>query len=364
MKITGEDDMVPINKVIDNDELFTIEEEIESSKKRNITKNSYENKKRFAKIQFENYQFNFNQPLTTSEIGKKSIKSKERNLKSRSKLSNINNHDYHKMSRADSSFKNFFIETKDDQIKNDRLSYTNNDNIKSSVFQSNENINQVKNLNTSYNNKYNNKISFTDQNNLEINKISFTEKNKNDSVFSISDDHNINKTTTNNNKFKKKNKDHEKFLPYKSIDCIFNKKNIWINLQSPEPDKITYDIWDQTKWYPLNFTKNDVINEKNREKSFIEVKHSSILSLKSGYNFREEIENHFRNYLINIEDIPAFYTFKDLIKPLGEENIARMRTIITQSLEQNISSFRSNMSLRTYFKKVDNLIKINYFKNF
>ena len=40
-------------------------------------------------------------------------------------------------------------------------------------------------------------------------------------------------------------------LPFQSIDLIFNHKNIWANLQNPDPAVIYYDIQDNTKWLPL-----------------------------------------------------------------------------------------------------------------
>lgn len=40
-------------------------------------------------------------------------------------------------------------------------------------------------------------------------------------------------------------------LPFQSIDLIFNHKNIWANLQNPDPAVIFYHIHDNTKWLPL-----------------------------------------------------------------------------------------------------------------
>lgn len=40
-------------------------------------------------------------------------------------------------------------------------------------------------------------------------------------------------------------------LPFGSIDVIFNHKNIWGNLQNPNPAVIWYHIHDNTKWIPL-----------------------------------------------------------------------------------------------------------------
>ena len=45
-------------------------------------------------------------------------------------------------------------------------------------------------------------------------------------------------------------KDEEK-LPFHTVDLIFNHKNVWANLQNPNPARIMYDIHDNTKWLPL-----------------------------------------------------------------------------------------------------------------
>ena len=40
-------------------------------------------------------------------------------------------------------------------------------------------------------------------------------------------------------------------LPYQQIDVIFNHKNVWANLQNPDPAKIHYHIHDIEAWLPL-----------------------------------------------------------------------------------------------------------------
>ena len=46
-------------------------------------------------------------------------------------------------------------------------------------------------------------------------------------------------------------KDEFTKLPFQSIDIIFNHKNVWANLQNPNPAVIFYHIHDETKWMPL-----------------------------------------------------------------------------------------------------------------
>jgi len=60
-------------------------------------------------------------------------------------------------------------------------------------------------------------------------------------------------------------------LPFQTIDIIFNHKNIWSNLQNPNPAAILYHIHDNTKWLPYVFEPlvkhpkiiEDEKNEKN-----------------------------------------------------------------------------------------------------
>ncbi|PHJ20394.1 c2 domain protein, partial [Cystoisospora suis] len=32
-------------------------------------------------------------------------------------------------------------------------------------------------------------------------------------------------------------------LPYRSLDLLFNNRNVWMNLQDPSPSKVWFDIW-------------------------------------------------------------------------------------------------------------------------
>ena len=52
-------------------------------------------------------------------------------------------------------------------------------------------------------------------------------------------------------------------LPWKSIEFIFNNKNLFANIQNEEPNKIYYDLNDKNRWKPLfkNFTTNEIWNK-------------------------------------------------------------------------------------------------------
>eukprot|EP00929_Paragymnodinium_shiwhaense_P037656 TRINITY_DN20020_c0_g1_i4.p1 TRINITY_DN20020_c0_g1~~TRINITY_DN20020_c0_g1_i4.p1 ORF type:complete len:2497 (+),score=567.91 TRINITY_DN20020_c0_g1_i4:1495-8985(+) len=43
----------------------------------------------------------------------------------------------------------------------------------------------------------------------------------------------------------------EPLLPYRTIEVVFNNKNIWANLQNSDPRHIFYDLWNPTYWHPF-----------------------------------------------------------------------------------------------------------------
>jgi len=134
-------------------------------------------------------------------------------------------------------------------------------------------------------------------------------------------------------------------LPYLTIDCIFNKQNTWINLQRQEdPLKIMYDIWDENLWYPLNYISNNT-EPDGRNKNEIE---------------KKEKDNN--KELINMDDIPAFFSFKDLIKPFTEEKLKTIQKNITEILKENIRALRKNDNKKTKFANVNFFSFFNFFK--
>ncbi|VWU49711.1 double C2-like domain-containing protein, putative, partial [Hepatocystis sp. ex Piliocolobus tephrosceles] len=47
-------------------------------------------------------------------------------------------------------------------------------------------------------------------------------------------------------------------LPYKTIDLIFNNKNIYVNLQDPNPLNIWYDYWNIEYWFPFSSVEYNI----------------------------------------------------------------------------------------------------------
>jgi len=329
-KIVNREDPNEINS------LFTIEEEIASSHQRVVSGRS--NEPRYPTLQNEKQKNDFHQTTQNSIETVSSLLNLE-NYSIRKNNSNTEPHfdnKFNQNSKIDNSIKYFFLEPSDTNKspeQNKIKDYIKTD-FKSSVMGTSSSNNHKEYSNTANHHKHN----FTRSETYKNDKSSLSEGSNKD--FDLS---NKNETS----EFKKinpKEKKHEKIkkeivIPYRSIDCIFNKKNIWINLQTQEPDKICYDIWDE--------------NSEHIKKS--------LPSNPGELHSRETIEKIFQNYLINIEDIPAFYTFKDLINPLSEDKITKMKSIIIESLEQNIRSLRSNMSLKTNFRKVICKLFIQFF---
>jgi hypothetical protein len=206
---------------------------------------------------------------------------------------------------------------------------------KSSLLKSKKNQNQNQNKDSisipkkSINNKYN-KTNSKHKSINELRNSSLSYENSKDKKISFINDKYSQSNSNNNNK--NNNKEIISQLPYLTIDCIFNKQNTWINLQNQEdPLKIMYDIWDKKLWYPLNYY-NDDESESDKKKENSE---------KSNYNT-----------LINMEDIPAFFSFKDLIKPFTEEKLKTIQKNINDILKDSIKSLRKLENKKTKFANV------------
>ncbi len=116
-------------------------------------------------------------------------------------------------------------------------------------------------------------------------------------------------------------------LPYKTIDVIFNKRNIWLNLQNHNPVGIIYDIYDQNRWFPL------ICRFDGDKKE------------------------------INHNDIPAFFSFKSFSPPFPEDDILQMKKNIIKSISNGFKLTRNQKNYSTTIKKVIIIILIyNYNK--
>jgi centrosomal protein CEP76 len=112
-------------------------------------------------------------------------------------------------------------------------------------------------------------------------------------------------------------------LPYKTIDVVFNKKNIWINLQNPDPVRIYYDLYNNKRWF-------------------------SVLKMKDAEN----------KELVWKNDIPTFYSFRNFASPYSEDEIEQMKKTISKAVMEAIRSTRLIKNFPTKFKRaVINMIK-------
>ena len=110
-------------------------------------------------------------------------------------------------------------------------------------------------------------------------------------------------------------------LPYRTIDVIFNKKNVFVNLQNPNPVGIFYDIYDVDKWYQF-------LRAKDEEQKEEEIKEEKIWK----------------------EDIPSFYSFKIFANPFTLEEIDKMKKNILFEFQKTIRSIRNQKGLNSFFK--------------
>lgn len=95
-------------------------------------------------------------------------------------------------------------------------------------------------------------------------------------------------------------------VPYRTIDIIFNNKNIFLNLQHFDPSRIIYDIYDHNLWYPF-------------------------------------VNKNFTAY-------PAFYTPPVLVPPLSLPQARRLHTALIKEMKIGISALRSGKNLGTSWK--------------
>jgi centrosomal protein CEP76 len=94
--------------------------------------------------------------------------------------------------------------------------------------------------------------------------------------------------------------------PYRTIDIIFNNKNIFMNLQHFDPTRLIYDIYDDTLWYPF-------------------------------------VKNNFKAY-------PAFYPPPIMVPPLSLAQSKKLHSSIIKEMKISISALRSGKNLGTSWK--------------
>jgi hypothetical protein len=109
-------------------------------------------------------------------------------------------------------------------------------------------------------------------------------------------------------------------LPYRTIEVIFNKKNIYVNKQHPNPVGICFDIYDKNKWL-------------------------AVLNKKDG-----------KSKIIHKSDIPHFYSFRNFVNPYPEDEILLIKKKILKSLSKSIREVRLQKNLPTNITKNKEII--------
>jgi hypothetical protein len=113
-------------------------------------------------------------------------------------------------------------------------------------------------------------------------------------------------------------------MPYRTIDVIYNKKNIFINKQNPNPAGIRFDLYDRDKWFSVLKIKEPAITDINQAK-------------------------------IWKQDIPAFYSFKNFLPYYSDEDIDQMKKNIISTVTNTIKIVRNQKNLNSFFKSVNNI---------
>jgi len=115
-------------------------------------------------------------------------------------------------------------------------------------------------------------------------------------------------------------------LPYRTIDVIFNKKNIFLNKQNPNPAGIYFDLYNRDKWWTAL---------KIRDQDSIQPNTESIWN----------------------QDIPAFYSFKNFLPNYTEDDIIGIKKSILSSVTHTIKVVRLQKNLNSFFKTVKYYLK-------
>ena len=125
-------------------------------------------------------------------------------------------------------------------------------------------------------------------------------------------------------------------LPYRTVDAIFNKKNVFLNLQNPNPASIHYDIYDINKWYPFLLTELKNTKAHTRHQHPFQHNNNPTAPLNAQMIWKEAI--------------PSFYSFKNCKNAYTADEIERMKKEIIFEFQKTIRSIRNQKGLNSFFK--------------
>jgi len=144
-------------------------------------------------------------------------------------------------------------------------------------------------------------------------------------------------------------------LPFHTIDIIFNHKNIWANLQNPNPANIYYHIHDNTKWLPLitdPYDKHPLIiesekddngaDEVNEKKDDVPKKKD-----KAGEDTKMLTMKDTGDYM---KPFLPFFDAKSLEPPLTVKMVEKIEAKIFKEVEIALKQVRSSRNLNCNIK--------------
>ena len=152
-------------------------------------------------------------------------------------------------------------------------------------------------------------------------------------------------------------------LPFGSIDVIFNHKNIWANLQNPNPQVIMYHIHDNLKWLPLihdpfdehprvkkarliaeGITMDAPVDAKPKKKSKKKGKKGGDGQATDPEIFQMKFKGDFAKPFM------PFYDAKAMEPPLTDKQVEKIEAKIYKEVEIAMKQVRSSRNLNCNIK--------------
>eukprot|EP00347_Sterkiella_histriomuscorum_P007723 403347806 len=162
-------------------------------------------------------------------------------------------------------------------------------------------------------------------------------------------------------------------LPYSQIDVIFNHKNIWANLQNPNPAQIYFHLHNESQWLPLisdlNIKHPLILQEELELKKQLEEElKPTPANLQNQENDKDQTaadkeklkkqrkgkRETLLDYKIKGDYLKPFFSFYDpkaLDQPYSFSQIDKYEKIIQKDLEIALKQVRSSKNLSTKIRK-------------
>lgn len=164
-------------------------------------------------------------------------------------------------------------------------------------------------------------------------------------------------------------------LPWKSIELIVGKRNLWANLQNENPSCILYELNNKNRWLPyfnieLFFDQFDNENSQKVSKQHLLKKMASGLGLSSQKPESKSLKNmeieeviKFIKHCWYMPFIQNFFHFKPCKNPITYKQKNNLENEITKNIQFTIQSQRSTLNLETRWKN-DDMVLISLLDQF